>query len=132
MIRRKVVLVIDDSEDNCRWAQQACLQRKPVLTVPVEDGWETIFRMAEHLYAVLINIDDYQRGLALAILAVEAGSYHVGIISESTPDILENSFSINGSIVVLRKGDAFLLSNRRRDWAGLLESLCLQGPLRRR
>ena len=124
MIRRRVVLVIDDDEDNREWAQQAYLGERPVLTVPVEKAWETIIRMAEPLSTVLINIKDYQKGLAFAVLVAAAGSFHVGVTSATMPDILKRmSLDINRTLVTLNGGDAFLLTDGKQDWTTLFESL---------
>ena len=127
-IKRRVVLVIDDDEDNRTWAQQAYLQQRPVLTVPVEGGWDTIMRVAEHLGVVLINIGSYQRGLALAILSVKAGSYHVGVTAEDIPDILQrSSFVISGALVTLNRADTYLLPDGRKDWETFLRNLTTKG-----
>ena len=129
-MERRITLVIDDDRENLKWAQQAYLNGKAVLTSTCENGWETIIEKAEHLYAVLINIEDFERGLTLAILAVEAGAFCVGITSETTPDILNRaSFSINGVLVTISKGDKFCLADGRRDWTSLLESLTTKGPI---
>ena len=126
---RKIVLVVDDDEDNREWAQLVHLG-KPVLTVCEKKAWNTIINKAEHLFAVLMAVKDYQRGLALAILAIEARAHSVGVISESTPDVLDaTSFSINGGLITLGKGDGFLLADGIRDWVSFFESITSKRPI---
>lgn len=126
---RKIILVVDDDEDSREWAQLVHLG-KPVLVSTTEKAWQTVINKAENLYAVLINIEDYRQGLALAILAVEARARCVGIISKTTPDVLdETSFAINGALVTLSKGGEFLLVDNILDWVSIFESVSGKRPM---
>ena len=127
---RPIVLVIDDDEESRLLAQQSYLLGKRVLTSTCEDGWEAVLDHAGRLYAVLMNIKDYQRGLAITTLAVKAGAYCIGIMSETVPDVLNRmSLSINGILVRLSNGEEFILPDGKKNWGSLLRSITTEGPM---
>lgn len=130
MMNRKVILVIDDDEDNRLLAQQSDLLGKRVLTNTCENGWDAVLENSSLLYAVLIDDKDYQRGLAIAILAIKAGAFYIGVVSETLPEVLDRtSFSVNGILVSLNSGDGLFLPDGRRNWVRLLRSLTSEGPI---
>ena len=128
---RKIILIISNDEDDRLLGQQSYLLGKRVLTSTCENGWNAGLENSSRLFAVLMEIDDYQEGLAITLLAVKAGAYYIGFISETIPEVLDETFlSINCSLVRLDTGEEFFLSDgRRRNWALRLRSLSTEGPM---
>ena len=128
MAKMRVILAIDDDEDNRAWAQYVHLG-KPVLTGTCESAWDNICRL-DNLHAILINIENYERGLVLAMVAVEAGCLYAGVISATLPDALDRAtFCVNSALVILNQQDNFLLEDGLTDWVTLYESLTTKGPI---
>lgn len=131
--RRQTVLVICDDKDNLEGARRML---PSVITSRSESAWEAIWQRRIHLYAVLIDIEDFQRGIALALLAVKAGSFYVGLIAETVPDEMDASvFSINGTLLSIDHEKKFPLDPDTepdgigtRNWRRLFRSLVTEGP----
>ena len=95
---RKIILIISDDEENRLLGQQSYLRGKRVLTSTCENGWDNVCRYASRLYAVFMDIDDYEKGLAISLLAVKTGAHYIGLIAETVPDLLDEAiFSVNGA-----------------------------------
>ena len=129
MAKTMAILAVDDDEESRAWAQYVHLGR-PVLVSNCETAWDTITRLKGQLFSVLINTENYERGLALAVFAVKTGCLYVRLISPTTPDVLhETPFTVNQhALVMLSRQDDFIV-NGVVDWVTLYESITTKGPI---
>ena len=124
MKKKGVILAVDDDEESRAWAQYVHLGR-PVLVSNCKTAWDTITRLKGQLFSVLINIENYEKGLALAVFAVEAYCLYAGVMSSTVPDALHRApFVMNQwSLVVLQQDDGLVLEDGVTDWVTFYESI---------
>ena len=84
MAKGSVILAISDDKEDRQWAQIVHLG-KPVLVSDHETAWDTIDKMKGRLHSVLIRVESYEKGLALAVIATKASCFYVGVISPTVP-----------------------------------------------
>ena len=130
MAKGSVILAISDDKEDRQWAQIVHLG-KPVLVSDHETAWDTIDKMKGRLHSVLIRVESYEKGLALAVIATKASCFYVGVISPTVPGRLDRIPIIVGrySLIVLQHDDALVLDNGLTDWVTFYESITDGGPI---
>lgn len=120
-----VIIVIDDREDSRKWAHLINLD-EPVLTSPCAGAETLIDQSIEHLHAIFINCENYERGLFLALYAARSLRLFVGgIVSRNLPDALDReTFVVNSVPLTIAKEEDFILEDnemRVTNWVALYE-----------
>ena len=129
MAKTRAILAVDDDEANRSWARQIHLE-KPVLVNDYKTAWSTINRLDGKIFSALIHVEDYEKGLALAVFAVKMACLYIAVTSPTTPDELNRvPFVMNQhALVVLSHRDEFVV-NGTMDWVTLYESVTTKGPV---